>query len=147
MTHIQKTYIGKPLKGEAFRLGRWEKDVVCGLMDVDFDAPQILEPEDALKLDKITAEVSSDDKERLEAGEVVPAWFIGYLWNSFFLGSEEELEELEDMPRPSRVVQCRTLKTLQDKKLIIAESLGLEGCSKFYSLTEEGKKIAEKLTS
>ena len=142
--HIRAIFVINQLKDESFRLGKWEKDVICGILG--WDADDGIEESDKAKINKITIELSDGDKKRLIAGEIVPTWYIhGYCWNRFF-NSLTEMEQKEDAPIPSRPVQCRTLKTLQQKGLIQVEMLGQEK-RKFYRLTTEGIRIAEKLTN
>ena len=31
--YLKKTYVINELNGEMFKLGKWEKDVICGLME------------------------------------------------------------------------------------------------------------------
>jgi hypothetical protein len=147
---IKKCYVINELTGEVFKLGKGEKDVVCGLMDVDFTKHSFcLMEKDQAKLEKITEQLKSeDDKKRLAPGELVPSWYIFYCWYTCF-ESQAEIENQEENSYPSfpiRAVQCRTLKTLQEKGLIKVESLGLVN-QKFYGLTPEGSRIADKLTN
>jgi len=148
--YIKKAYVINELNGEAFKLGKWEKDVICSLMSVDFKPKELsLMEKDQVKLGKIIEQLKSeDDKKRLAAGEVVPSWYIGYCWNTCFESQApiENQEENSYPPTPLRAVQCRTLKNLQEKGLLKVESLGLVN-RKFYGLTPEGLRIVNKLTS
>lgn len=148
-TYFHKSYVTSELNGETFKLGKWEKDVVCGLIDVDFTKHSFrLMEKDEVKLEQITAQLKSeDDKKRLAAGAMVPSRYISYCWNTCYQ-SEDEIKNQEGTcpPTPIRAVRCRTLKTLQEKGLIKVESLGLVN-RKFYGLTPEGLRIVDKLTS
>ena len=148
--YLKKTYVINELNGEMFKLGKWEKDVICGLMDVDFGpSASRISGDSRAKLDKIIALLNNaDDKKRLEVGEVVPSWYINYCWDTCFESVQEieSIPDYDDRPCPIRAVQCRTLKTLQEKGLIKVESLGLVN-RKFYGLTPEGLRIADKLTN
>ena len=66
-TYFHKSYVTSELNGETFKLGKWEKDVVCGLIDVDFTKHSFrLMEKDEVKLEQITAQLKSeDDKKRL----------------------------------------------------------------------------------
>jgi hypothetical protein len=130
---------------KTFRLGKWEKDVLCGLLCANPLETPYYEDDDLDKFEKYASQMNESDRRCFEAGRVVHTSILVYFWGSSSFNPAEP-EELDTCP-PGRSIKCRTLKTLQSKGLIIAESLGLSSCRKFYSLTGEGKNIAQKLTS